>query len=275
MGLKIKKQLYYYKHYGVDLWGELKTNLCIRNINMEEKIVIGRNFKKGNKKLLKKKLWKCLWCKSSFIENLVSFFFQQYLRRVGMRFEALNPYVYEFEEPSLIFDLKWKKPRIRKNLSSLILTRAFYITLNFRQFRRLSKIAKRKEGFYGENYLLLLEGRICCFIYRSSIISNMFEAIKFVKLGNVNINKIYIRFPNYLVPIMKFIGFRVLYKGRLFWDFMRRLMRRAFYFTPPKYLFFSYIFFVILYLRAPKFEEITNPCYIDMYRAVNYVGYSK
>ena len=56
---------------------------------------------------------------------------------------------------------------------------------------------------------------------------------------------------------------------------MRRLMRRAFYFTPPKYLFFSYIFFVILYLRAPKFEEITNPCYIDMYRAVNYVGYSK
>lgn len=80
----------------------------------------------------------------------------------------------------------------------------------------MSKIAKRKEGFYGENYLLLLEGRICCFIYRSSIISNMFEAIKFVKLGNVNINKIYIRFPNYLVPIMKFIGFRVLYKGRLF-----------------------------------------------------------
>jgi hypothetical protein len=192
-----------------------------------------------------------------------------------MRLEALNPYIYEFEETSLIFDLKWKKPRIRKNLSSLILTRAFYITLNFKQFRRLAKTAKRQEGFYGENYLLLLEGRICSAIYRSSIISNMFEAIRFVKLGNVNINKVYVRFPNYLVPIMKFIGFRGLYKGRLFWDFLRRVMRRAFYFTPPKYLFLSYMFFVFFYLRAPKFEEIINPCYVDMFRAINYVGYSQ
>lgn len=56
---------------------------------------------------------------------------------------------------------------------------------------------------------------------------------------------------------------------------MRRLMRRAFYFLPPKYLFFSYTFFVFLYLRAPKFDEIVNPCYVDMFRAIGYVGFAK
>jgi ribosomal protein S4 len=103
-----------------------------------------------------------------------------------------------------------------KSVSSLLLTRSFYITLDFKDFKKLSKKAKGQDGFWYENYLLLLEGRLCSSIYRSSIISNMFEAIKFIRLGNVHINKVYVHFPNYLVPIMKFIGFRHLYKGRLF-----------------------------------------------------------
>ena len=277
MRFYVKKQFYYYKYYGVDLWGELKSNLCVRNINKRKlhNFINVNNLKSRNKRLLKKKLWKCLWCKSSFVERVVCYFFAQYARRAEIRLARMMPYVYEFQKESSVFDLRWRRPRIRKNLSSLILTRAFYITLNYRQFRKLSKTAQRQDGFYGENYLLLLEGRICSSIYRSSIISNMFESIKFIILKNVTINKVYVRFPNYLVPIMKFIGFRGLYKGRLYWDFVRRLFRRAFYFLPPKYLFFSFIFFVFLYLRAPRFGEIINPCYVDMFRAVGYVGYSK
>ena len=98
----------------------------------------------------------------------------------------------------------------------MILTRAFYITLNFRHFRRLSKKANMQDGFYGENYLLLLEGRVVSAVYRSSVMSNMFDIIRFVKLGNVSINKRFVYFPNCLVSLMKFINFRGLYKGKLF-----------------------------------------------------------
>jgi ribosomal protein S4 len=103
-----------------------------------------------------------------------------------------------------------------KNLYSLHLTYLFYINLRHRHFQKIAKKAKKMDGFFEENYLLLLEGRLVSVVYRSAMILNLFDSINFVKNNNVTVNGFFVSYINYIVPIMKIIGFRIVYKGVLF-----------------------------------------------------------
>jgi ribosomal protein S4 len=75
------------------------------------------------------------------------------------------------------------------------------------------------EGFFEENYLYLLEGRLACISYRSGLVLNMFDAISFVKKGCIKINGLIIRDLTYIVRVMTIIGFRSICKGFLFLNF--------------------------------------------------------
>ena len=96
---------------------------------------------------------------------------------------------------------------------NLRLTLLFYINIKQRLFKKFSKKAKKKYGFYEENFLLFLECRLVSAVYRSSMILDMFDAINFVKNSNVKVNNTFISYINFVVPIMELISFRSLYKG--------------------------------------------------------------
>ena len=90
-------------------------------------------------------------------------------------------YVYRLDE------VLTRRVRVKLNLKfcSLRLIRLFYIFLSYRQFRKKANLARRKEGFFGFNYLLLLEGRLVCVLYRINFAKTMFEAIRIARSGAI------------------------------------------------------------------------------------------
>ena len=146
---------------------------------------------------------------SKYIYRLICFFFYKFLRRGLKKYKKLMRKIYSLTEkrPMRIYRRKYKY------LSALHLTFLFYINLKHRNFQMIAKKAKKKDGFFEENYLLLLEGRLVAAVYRSSMILNLFDSINFVKGYNVTVNGLLINHINYVVPIMKIIGFRIIYKG--------------------------------------------------------------
>jgi hypothetical protein len=55
----------------------------------------------------------------------------------------------------------------------------------YRQLKQKAKKAKRTDGLFEQNYMLLIECKLPSFIYRSSFFPNMFDSIYFVKKSNV------------------------------------------------------------------------------------------
>ena len=50
----------------------------------------------------------------------------------------------------------------------------FYLVLSRRNFMKISNKAKKRKGYYIENYLGLIEGRLFMMLYRSNLMSNLF-----------------------------------------------------------------------------------------------------
>jgi ribosomal protein S4 len=50
----------------------------------------------------------------------------------------------------------------------------FYIILSKRNFMKISIRARKRKGYFIENYLGLLEGRLFMMVYRAHLISNLF-----------------------------------------------------------------------------------------------------
>jgi ribosomal protein S4 len=93
----------------------------------------------------------------------------------------MRRYIYRVDEKDRF--IKRRKKTV--DFITIRIIKYFYLVLNYRHFRRMAKKAKKQDGFFGYNYILLLEGRIVCIIYRTSFIANMFEAINIVNLGLV------------------------------------------------------------------------------------------
>jgi hypothetical protein len=108
------------------------------------------------------------------------------------------------------------------------------------------------------------------FIYRSSFIPNMFDSLKFIKKSNVWINKQFMYYISFTIKIMDLVGFRIIYKKYIYWNFFKRIRRKAFIFLLPKYIYTSYSFLMMLVLNIPLKINIINPIKIDMYRLSNY-----
>jgi ribosomal protein S4 len=60
----------------------------------------------------------------------------------------------------------------------------FYIIISRRNFMKIANRAKKRKGYYIENYLGLLEGRLFMMVYRCHLISNLF-LIRYVITHNM------------------------------------------------------------------------------------------
>jgi ribosomal protein S4 len=106
-----------------------------------------------------------------------------------------------------------------RHLYTLRLTLLFYINLKLRNFQKMAKKAKKLDGYFEENFLLLLECRLPAAIYRSALITNMFDAFLFVKKRNVIVNGLIVPYINYVVPLMKIVQVEPIVKGLLICNF--------------------------------------------------------
>jgi len=187
--------------------------------------------------------------------------------RIKKKIYYRHPFIYEVRDKVIRKKIYFTK----KQFASLRIARLFYIIYNYKQLKILNKKAKKKDGLFEQNYILLMECKLSSFIYRSSLFSNMFESIIFVKNNNVWINKKFIPYIYYVVKSTDFVGFRILHKIYIYWNFFKRLRRRAFIFLLPKYIYISLIFLWLILIRIPLKNDIINPISIDLYRISNYV----
>ena len=146
----------------------------------------------------------------------------------------------------------------------------FYIIYTLKQLKNIVRKAKKKDGLFEQNLLKMMECKLPSFIYRSSFLPNIFESIHYIKYGNIAINKVFKPFIYYTIKIMDLITFRIWEKSYIYWNFYRRLKKRAFLFCFPKYMYISITFFFIICLNIPKSSEIINPIPIDFYKASSF-----
>jgi ribosomal protein S4 len=159
---------------------------------------------------------------------------------------------------------------MKKRFASLRLTKAFYITLSYKQFRRLARSMRRKKGAYEHNYLLSLECRLMSYLYRTSLLTNPFYCMKFIKKGHVLIDLKCQNHYNFKVPIYKMITFSDEGKKMLYKTVKVRLKDKKSYFNLPKFINMSYFFLFNYIIKPPVKGDLVYPIPMDFYRATGY-----
>lgn len=200
------------------------------------------------------------------VRKVYSFFSKQWHHQKRKKIYYKSQFIYEVRNKVIRRKIYFTKDQF----ASLRVARLFFILYNYRQLKRLNKKAKKMDGVFEQNYLLLMECKLASFIYRSSFFAHMFESIAFVQKNNVWVNKKFIPYIYYIIKSMNIVGFRIWYKTYIYWNFFKRLRRRAFMFILPKYMYISVQFLVFILIRVPLKSEIINPISIDMYRISTY-----
>ena len=112
--------------------------------------------------------------------------------------------------------IKKKKYTKKKEFIDIRLAHKFYIIYTLKNLRRIIKKAKKKDGLFELNLILLMECKLPSFLYRSSFLPNMFESIQYVKGGNVAVNKIFNSFIFFSINIMDVVTFRIWEKSYIY-----------------------------------------------------------
>ncbi len=178
----------------------------------------------------------------------------------------LNRYIYRLD---LIAPLPVRKRKSRRVVHNY-LVRLFYIIFTPRQFKRLAKKASKRPGLFKENYLCLLEGRLCTVAYRAGFFGTLFEALLFTRNGTMWVDGKYIKSIYYSIKPLQILGFNPVYKGTIFWSLLRRLNRRLILTNCPNYMYISYTFLFFFWKRVPGEVELINPVSVDMLRLCGY-----
>jgi ribosomal protein S4 len=187
-------------------------------------------------------------------------------KKLKQRIYFRRPFIYETREPIIRF----KTRRMNYQFVSLRVIKLFYVMYSYRQLKQIARKAKSKFGVFEQNYLYIMECKLPSYIYRTSLFSNLFESIKFVKGGNVWINKQFKPLLYYSVKLYDIVGFRVVYKGFVFWNFYKRLRRKAFMYLFSRciYVSMTFLFSILIHMFTKK--DIINSFNVDYYRVANY-----
>lgn len=178
-----------------------------------------------------------------------------------------RPFIYEPRVPFL----GKKKIVIKGPFMDIYMLRLFYIIYTFKQLSHMAKKIKNKKGIFEQNFLTVLEAKLPSFMYRTSFFSTLFESLKFVKQNNIWINKKFKPFVFYTVKLFDIVGFRILYKSYIFWNFFKRLRRRAFLFIFPLCFYISLSFFFIILIRRITLKDLINTFNMDYYAILSYM----
>jgi ribosomal protein S4 len=254
MVVKLQNKLSLYKKFELDIWGISRSTGFL---NFRDK-----KLKNYYKKLFRGRLRNIC----SKYERICEFFYK--LREI--RFERFKARKRILTYSLLVEKRIPRRKRLNEKFVSIRVVKMFYLILKYRHFRKMSRKANGLEGNFESNFLYLLECRLVCVMYRSTLITNMFEAIKFVQSNNVWIDKIYRFYPNYYVKPLQLVGIRPILKGLFHWNLVRRLKLKTILFNCPRYIFMSYSFFTFFLKRYPCKKDLIFPIRIDVYKLTGY-----
>lgn len=151
------------------------------------------------------------------------------------------------------------------------LSRLFYLTLSYSQFRALARGASKKEGSWESSFIMLVENRVLGMLYRMQINMNVFELRWFVLLGNVLINNKKVTYYNAAVNYYDILRFRFVSTWFLRGSIIERFKANATYFTIPRYMFVSYKYLFAFVYAEPKRSDLAFPNKaVDVYRSADF-----
>lgn len=298
MSFHIKQRLFNYKKYKLDIWGVIRNSFLIEthwcNLNytkLNKKFNLFSEAKKHNLKKTREKRQEYRFgmrlntkygFKLKIYRNLIKlvfkikpskklnkvcfFFFNKKRKKRNFDWWKKKYFIYEVRD----IYVKKKKYKYKKEFTDIRIAKNFYIIYTLKNLRRIIKKAKKKDGLFEQNLMILMECKLPSFIYRASFLPNMFESINFIKGGNIAVNKLFRSFIFFSIKMMDLITFRIWEKSYIYWNFYIRLKKKAFLFCFPKYMYISITFFFIICLNIPKKKDIINPISIDFYKASSF-----
>jgi ribosomal protein S4 len=244
MVLMVKHKIIVYRRFELDIWG-----LCFTDIR--------------SVKITRKTRWLHLIRSGSLV---LKFFYRLWIRRREVWERRYQHFIYRVD----LKPLRYRRHRFNARFLSLRLTRLFFLTIQERQFRRLYKIASERTGNFEENYYHLLEGRMLMILYRTLFVSNLFEALRFIKAGAILFGTRPVTTYNFYPDVGEFIFVSPVYRNRLRCYLAIRAKGRGFLFAVPKYLYVHFFFVMATLLRAPQRGECIYPIHIDIQRITGY-----
>lgn len=242
----IYKRLRYSKKFSSDVWNlRLLTQVFVFNKNKD--LSIAEDLKVSYK-------------------YFFFFFFKQFKKKMALRILARRPFVYRID----VLRRKLVRRKYKWSFITLRLVKFYYSLLSYKQFRKIARLAKKKDGLFENNYVLSLEGRLVNFLYRTSLVDTIFNALRLIKNGFVTLNWKVFTYPNQrcsLFDILSFLPF-ILYD--IFFDFIFRLSMRLILHPPLRFMYVSFFFLFSFLFKAPFKQDIPNRKIIDLYRLTGY-----
>jgi hypothetical protein len=142
--------------------------------------------------------------------------------------------------------------------------------LSYKQFKKLARLAKKKDGLYEHNFILFLEGRLVNLLYRSSFLESIFKAYYYVKGGFVTLNRKVCTYVNEKCTLFDFLSFLPIILYDILLIFIFRLSMRLLMHPPLRYMYVSFIFMFAFMFKMPFGNDIPNRKIIDLYRLTGY-----
>lgn len=176
------------------------------------------------------------------------------------------PFIYELRAPAGV----QKRRRIKHQFVSFRVIKLFYWMYTYRQLKKIGKRAKKKAGVFIQNFLSVVESKLPSYLYRSSLFATVFDSLDFLKKGNVWINKYFKSLKYYKVILFDFVGFRIFYKGFIYWTYYKRMRRKAFIFMLSSSIFQSLIFLTTTLIKRFTLRALINTFSFDYLRVVNH-----
>ena len=194
------------------------------------------------------------------------FFFKVYKKRREMGRRRRRPFVYMIEK----VQKRVKQKKIDWRYASLRLVKYYYVFLTYKKFKKLGRRAKKKDGLFEQNYLILLEGRLVNFLYRTGLVDTLFNSYYYIKSGYVTIDWKVCSSIERVLYMFDLLSFLPQIFHEILVNYFYRIHRRLVLHHPVRYLYVSFYFLFTYMFKYPAKRDIPNRKLISMYRLTGY-----
>lgn len=271
MSVLVKRSMRFLKLFNCDVWDFCLLSLLDRRKNKRYR----RRKKKGKLKIIQR----FYPYSGSLIKysKFCNFFFDLFLKYKEFKRKKSRRFIYRVD----LIEREERRKKQNERFASLRIIKHFFAILTYKQFRKLARIVRKKEGPVGNLFVLALEGRLINFLYRSLFTETIFESFFLIKQGYILVDKHIITYPNYNVNLYEILSVLPLIKRRFYLFLLTRIfIEKNIFFNTLNFIFISFRFLFSYMYKLPNEKDIpyrSGKDYnfgsrwpIDIYRAAGY-----